>query len=630
MGLFDKLLGKKQPSPAAPALQATPAPEVPATVRVWDSYGRLLEVPREEWRKLLPGNFQAAWTTPDKLADLIVDCLRNGFFAECLDAAQHLHQIDSQPKRGATLLGATLLQLKRFEDAEKIIVEALKRHGDDGTLLVNLARSFSGRGDDSRAERALWRGLEVDPNQDTGLPWFATRQRERGGPPAEMAAYRRVAALPGSWRAQLWLARQALAARDVPAALALYREVLPRIQPMRADALMQISADLGSAGLLREIVEICAPHFAATQHGLGVGNNLIKAYVDLRDAPNARRILEQLSAQQRPDWREQLVFWESEIDKLDKGYGPAPVPAKLDLEILVLDGPLWGHAGSPFAEILPVKTPEAVRVAFVCGSAEMPPTEHGDQMVAQPTDPVGRLTRGLPLFLAERTHIKTTARALTLVPWLQRGGFVLSGAPWTLEALAHIDQKLDYVVFLHVIATAEPWVAKLSVIRRSDGRTICAWEQSLDSKNSAETINEIGKRLFRELKIGAQVGSENTAGGLFPPAASQLPHYVAVLDQALAVSCSALAPDVRPFLTAERNILDSLLNLCLREMDNPVMRFLLLSTVQREAIARPDVAGEYRERLERLQREHPLSEPAQGLAQKVLAQIFAEAALPPT
>ena len=53
-----------------------------------------------------------------------------------------------------------------------------------------------------------------------------------------------------------------------------------------------------------------------------VGNNLLKAYVDLRDSTSARRILDQLYAQQRPDWRDQLLFWEREIDKLDKGYKP--------------------------------------------------------------------------------------------------------------------------------------------------------------------------------------------------------------------------------------------------------------------------------------------------------------------
>ena len=513
------------------------------------------------------------------------------------------------------MLGATLLQLKRFAEAEKVIKEALQRHGDDGTLLTNLAKAYSGQGEQARAERALWRALEVDPNQDNGLLWYATIQRERGGPEAELDAFRRVAAQPGSWRPQLWLARHALQTKDVPSALALYQEALNRLKPVTADALMQISGDLGNNGLLKEMTEICSPLFDAKEHGLQVGNNLIKAYVDLRESPNARHILEQLYAQQRPDWRDHLLFWEREIDKLDKGYGPVEESAKIEVELLTLDGPIWARSGTPFSEMLPAKAEDAVKVAFFCGSVEMPPTGHGDKMVSQPTDAVGRFSRGLPLFLAERIHIKTSASATTIVPWLKRGGFVLAGGPWTPDALAMLKQKPDYAVLLHVIAIKEPWQAKFSIVRLIDQKAVAEWEQTVDPKDSASGVNAIAKRTLSELQAAAQVSIQPAVDSLFPPTVAMLPYYVAALEQALAVFCSALAPDTRPFLYAERSIIDSLLDLCLRETDNVTMRMLLLSTVEREARARPDIAQEYRERLERLQREHPLRQAAQGLAE---------------
>jgi hypothetical protein len=120
-------------------------------------------------------------------------------------------------------------------------------------------------------------------------------------------------------------------------------------------------------------------------------------------------------------------------------------------------------------------------------------------------------------------------------------------------------------------------------------------------------------------------GFQSACETLAPPAPALLPSYISGLEQALAVSCSALAPDTGPFLYAERSILDFLLDLCLRASKNVPARLLLLSTVERESRARPDIAREYRARLERLQREHPIPEPAQALASAALSRIYAEA-----
>lgn len=624
MGLFDKLLVKKQTLPPAQPVKPEKS-DVPATITVWDNYGRTVEVPREEWRKMLPSNFKQYWSAPDGLANLVVTCLRDGFVAECLEGARQLCRIDPQPHRGATLLGVTLLGLKRFEEAEKVLAGALRQHGEEGSLLTNLAKAISGQGDSARAERTLWRALEVDPNQDNGLLWYAVIQRERGGPSAELDAFRRVAALPASWRAQLWLARHSLETKDVPSALALYQEALQRLKPVTADALMQISGDLGNNGLLKELTEICGPQFDVKQHGAQVGNNLIKAYVELHNTPDARRILEQLYAQQRPDWRELLLFWEREIDKLDKGYGPLSGSEKIEVQLLTFDGPIWAREGTPFSEMLPTKPADAVKIAFFCGSAEVPPSTHSGKIVSQPSNDVGRFSRGLPMFLAERAHIKTSANTMTLVPWLKRGGFVLAGGPWTADSLASIEHKPDYAVLLHIVANREPWQAKFSIVRLIDQKSVAAWEQAVNPNDAAASISDIAKRTIRELESVAEVSVMPTSEGLLPPTIAMLPQYVSGLEQALAVSCSALAPDTRPFLYAERSILDFLLDLCLREPDNVIMRLLLLSTVERESRARPDIAKEYRERLERLQHEHSLPQPSQGLADTAIVRIYAEA-----
>ena len=58
---------------------------------------------------------------------------------------------------------------------------------------------------------------------------------------------------------------------------------------------------------------------------LTVGNNLIKAHLDLGRLDAARRILDALYALKRPDWRETLGFWDKELAKARLG---PPLPAQ--------------------------------------------------------------------------------------------------------------------------------------------------------------------------------------------------------------------------------------------------------------------------------------------------------------
>src|SRR6185369_8004214 len=118
-----------------------------------------------------------------------------------------------------------------------------------------------------------------------------------------LEALRRLAELPGSWRAQLWLAREALKSRQLDEALTLYRETLSSAaKPVPGDLLQQMSGDLGNAGHLPELLQLTESHFDCGKHGLQVGNNLIKAHLDLGQLEAARRILDQLYGLKRADW----------------------------------------------------------------------------------------------------------------------------------------------------------------------------------------------------------------------------------------------------------------------------------------------------------------------------------------
>jgi tetratricopeptide (TPR) repeat protein len=615
MHFLKKLLGLGGDEPAASPSGAPP------TIRVFDEYGRALEVPREEWRtKILPGHFRERWDKPNELADAVTQALGDEFAAEALEPARRLSQIDPNPQRGATLLAVTLLQLKRHTEAEEIAMAALRQHGEDGVLLTNLAKAQAGKGDAATAERTLWHALEVDPNQENGLLWYAAIERERGGITAERAAFAKVAALAHSWRAQLWLARAALDEGNVGAALDLYRQALARVDPAPADLLMQLSGDLGNRGRLAELIELCAPRFDVRRHGLMVGNNLIKSYLSVGEVTKARAILEQLYAQRRPDWRETLTYWDGEVDKATRNYGPVETSEQLVLTALRFDTPIWASEALSFKELLPTKPDSVARVCFVARSAEVP-SEHGDRAVVQQSEAAGRFTRALPLFLVEQMYVCTELRPVFLLPWISKGGFVLAGKPWSMEPLSGVEA--DYAVFLHAVCTTTPWRVRLSLVRPADRSIIAEWEHTIDPLNASAAITQILETTIDRVTKEQKLAPAALAGDLRPPRGPSLVSYVIGLEQTLAIVCASEAADPSAFLYQERAILDNLLQLAVAEPANAPARLLMLSAFEREARRRPDVVRDYRTRLERLAREHPLPEPINTKTDAAVAAISA-------
>src|SRR5207248_6886788 len=116
------------------------------------------------------------------------------------------------------------------------------------------------------------------PNLENGLLWWAALARESGGEDAYLGALAQIAAVPGSWRAQLWLARHRLDGADVEGAVQLYRSVLDRAAD-QSDALLMISGDLGNAGHVEEVFELVLPRYQPERHALSVGFNLLNASV---------------------------------------------------------------------------------------------------------------------------------------------------------------------------------------------------------------------------------------------------------------------------------------------------------------------------------------------------------------
>lgn len=332
-------------------------------------------------------------------------------------------QIDPVPARSATVLGIVYMETERLKKAERVLSGHISKHGDDGVVLTNLAKVYSRQMKPNLSERTLWRGLQADPNQDNGVGWYEALHRERSGDQAGITALQRVAKVPGSWRAQLWLARKELGAGRLNEALGFYKGSLANAgQPVPADLLMQMSGDLG--------------------------NNLIKAFFDSGQLEAGRRILNQLFALKRPDWQETFSYWDTELAKARVTRQPVENEKKMEMTLLDIQGPLWLRDGSPFSSLSPAKGAGS-GVIGILGSTVVYKAE-AERLQSQLADAPGRLSRALPLLLTEWLHLHTTADAHGFIPWVQENGFAVFGKPYEDADLCVMAASqavpVDYIV----------------------------------------------------------------------------------------------------------------------------------------------------------------------------------------
>lgn len=577
-------------------------------VRAFDEFGRQVIVPREEWRtKVIPGMVQEAWDDPDRLYGVILNSLNDGFVAEMTEAAEHLVATDTIPARGTCMWGIVLMKTGRLDEAELLLADFGKTHKEDGSVLVNLAKVYADQDKGELAKATLWHALEIEPNHDNGLGWYAAMEQERGGDEATRAVFEKVAAMPASWRAQIWLARGELNTGNLEGAQKYYAEAMGRApRPLPPDLLMQVSGDLGAKGYLAELIALTLPEFNPEWHGMPVGNNLIKALVDTGRFEDAEKVKASLWALNRPDWKEALTFWDGEVARKQvAAANAAGATQHLEVGMLGIDGPIWLPAGSPARRLFHAKSASAPKVTFLGGSAETPqaPTEVQLQMA----DELGRMTRSLPLFFAEQVEMRTAAMGRAMVPWAVKpvSGFVVSGERWpdatAVEAVTAVPENAsEYVVTVHVDAEVEPWTAMLAFIRTTDGTRIGELEREF-SAEKPEGLLALADEVVELLSV---LGAATASPAYVVPA--QFASYLLRLEQMLAVRCATLEGVTASFLNGEHEILEGELALCLAEPKNVPARLLLAATYSAMERIKPEVARSFAERIVKLNESFPV------------------------
>ncbi|MFT4114486.1 hypothetical protein [Silvibacterium sp.] len=635
----------ENPSPVSPAVETVRVAQDPAdagngasrrrptpeTIEVYDEFGRPMQIQTEEFRtKVLPGSLQANWDNPAGLYSGILQAVQLNFAQDVLPAAQRLVEIDPNPERSSVVMSIVLRDLGDAAQAEQVLLRQVAEHGESGIVLTNLAKAQTDLGREAEAEATLRRGVELDPNEENGLGWYGAMMLEKGraegrGDAGWDEAMEQFAELPGTWRPQLWLARSALQRNELETAFGLYRLVLERVpRPVPGDVLQQMSGELGQKGLLEALIHFTLPFYEPQVHGLAVGNNLIKASVDMGRLAEASALVEDLNRLGRPDWTQNLRYWETEIRKAQLGATPAADPSTIEVLTFAVQSPTWLQPESPARPLFPAVTGQDPRVLFFV--ATLATEEEKEMFKGEMADRNGRLTRMWGVFAAEWAAMHLECTPVTLVPYLKDRGFAISQVPVEDAQAVGIARQAssEFAVTAHITPAGDSFTLAVRVVRaREDGspRLLGAYEVSAAWPEMGDAV----LRMLENLKAGlAGAGSAPIAARYVPPRyavppAAFLPDYLLRLEQLLAAMCAT--GSTTRVITGEREMAQGMLQLAVNAPQALPPRLILLDTLRRFVKLRPEVVEEVRGQVELLQSRYPL---ADAEANTVVAQLVAD------
>ncbi|PKF60335.1 hypothetical protein CW745_15430 [Psychromonas sp. psych-6C06] len=572
-----------------------------ALIKVHDEYGREMQIGKQEWlNNVLLGNLDKNRDNPDELYNLIISALNDGFEAHIQDASARLYEIDPIKERGACIHGIVLMKNKQLDEAEKVLKETMSIVGQSGVLLTNLAKVYAERNEHALAETVLWSALEADPNQDNGLDWYAVIHHERRGEAAYIEALRKVSKLPGAWRPQLWLAREALKKGEKQVALSFYEEIFRILQQPDSQVLQQISGDLGQSGHIQEIITVVLPHFVIEHHGFSVANNLIKAFVELKRYPEAKSLVEALFAYNRPDWKEGLTYWMTELDNLMGDYGPVEDKEPPKLALMPVNQPIWLHKLNATEHIIPQKSEKPFTILTTSGSCSI--AENHDQSMKQKTNEEGSICRGIALSFCDKLNMESSAQASMLVPIIEDAGFVFFGQryeeSWATQLVNH--SPCDLIILPHLYAESSPWKLELRLFDPADTSLVKTITKEFSADKPSQALKELIEETYHYITDNYAINIADSSPNLAQISPQLFAHYVDANEVCLALSLACNVEDGASTLYGERNIFDKLLTLALEEPNSDIHKLMLVSAMSKNKAYGSTIYQEYEKKVKKL------------------------------
>jgi len=553
-------------------------------VKMYGSDGREVRIPRQKYaEQVLPSQIFQSWDNPEALYATIAHAMGEGLADKVADAVQRLQAIDPNVERATVVQGIAWIQTGQSEKAEELFRSYTEKHGPAPTVLANQARIYFDRGETERAQTTLRQALSLDPNHPTALAWYVAMHEELASrtdqAAAELAvsqALTEIAKEPGSWRPQLFMASDLLRRqKKTEEAMELYRQILNGEQAS-AEAVTQLSADLAAAGKWAEMADLVYPVFRLQSHGIYAGMNLIQGLIAAKRRDEAAQLLRQLEELNNPQLAGPLARIAALLrpaaakvagsDALASSPNAAPAislapPAQVEsapaVKVVPVIDPLWL---APLGKVdwLPAPKPDAVKVA-IFSLADGIRADVGKINTA-------RLTRSLPLYLAEALRLRSDAASMCVVPVAARGGPVTIESPWQLDHMLSScppEFQPDIVICGILSKGARGARAELHIFGAKDRASL----KTL--RVTGEDFTAIGPRAEKQLLAAlADFGVHAAASVLTIPSAAD--QYLDCLSN-LAAQNFAAGGLIRPAdLGDERAILDGHIATAKSEENSPL------------------------------------------------------------
>ena len=500
---------------------AAPVKRPDELITVYDERGRELHIRRATWvESVLSPGLRKAWDDPKGLAEQIVQALHDDFAEQVKQATERLLVLDHESENALILAAIVRTECGALDLAEETIERSIHKHGPSGSALTNLAKLYERRGDKAKSKTTLRRSLALDPNQDS-LLWWATLAKEERGDAGFVAALEEIANLPKAWRPHLWLAREKLKQGDRPAALVLYEEALARAAD-RADVLLMITGDLGNAGALDDLIRLAAPHYTPEVHGPRAGMNIARAYTQLGCTDEARALVRRLQAMNWPPFAEALAKLEAEIVAASL---PPITDASPAIGIYAIERPLWTRGLCEPDWLFRANATDEPTISLVTFANEM---LKDDTPQVRMSEALGRLTRSLPLYLAETFGLgyRMQSRALMLI------------------SKAHGPAVIGQMLGRSVLESQLPASAGRRVVVAgslvAEGVQLCIWEvgngHATETVNVASPLDDVGALVAAtEKALAANLEKRGLLARMRPPAFYQAPSSEILASYALAL-----------------------------------------------------------------------------------------------
>lgn len=544
-------------------------------MNIIDQNGRRIQITMDEWReKVLPIALKNHWDNANLLYNDILKAIQNNFISDVEEAAIHLKEIDTIKERGYNTLAILYLKNKEFNKANELLLEYLANNPKTGTILTNLAKSYYGKDEKEKAMEILWEGLTINPNQNNGLPWYASICKDRDGIDGYIDALRRASEIKGSWLPQFLLARHELNEKNIESAKEFLKIALSQGH-VTQEALLVISGELGAKGYSKELIELVEPVYDFNKNDIRVGLNLLQAYLQNKEIEKGENLLNKLMMLERPDLKNALLKISNKFDKL-KIEEKASTPKKdVQINMMVLDNPVWGHG---------LKTSKwFINNKEVKGNIAVLP--YADETIRekeikgyQKDNETSMLSRGIPLYVSEMINYYTDYNNKVVMPFVRDFGPVITNKQYNEAALEDIGNKInaDIVITGSVMNAEIGYLIKNTIYNMND-KSSKKIEMFIQKENFGNRFNEMIKELRSEL------GGYDQSNNKFYKLAEdkEVLHYLASLGHSLTQTLIQGKFVDKDLLLGERNILNWYLNMVMAYPENEAIKMMLVSGIEK-------------------------------------------------